>query len=100
NRCVIECELRRLRCSECGVHLETVQSARPDAHHTRDFEDVVAWLAQQRAKIPIAGLFRIGWDTVGKIVERVVADHFDHSRLEGPVAIGVNEISYRRGSGT
>jgi transposase len=96
HRCVIECCLRRLRCPDCGVHLEAVPWARPDAHHTRDFEDVVAWLAQQMAKTPIAGLLRIGWDTVGKIVERVVADHLDHRRLEGLIAIGVEEISYRR----
>lgn len=43
-RCVIECELRRLRCPDCGVHLEAVGWARPDAHHTRDFEDVTAKL--------------------------------------------------------
>jgi transposase len=97
NRCVIECELRRLECPDCGVHLEAVSWARPGAHHTRDLEDVVAWLAQQMAKTPIAGLLRIGWDTVGRIVERVVAEHLDESRLEGLVAIGVDEISYRRG---
>ena len=97
SRCVIECELRRLRCPDCGVHLEAVPWARPDSHHTRDFEDVVAWLAQQMAKTPIAGLLRIGWDTVGRIVERVVADHLDERRLEGLLAIGVDEISYRRG---
>ena len=97
NRCVIESELRRLRCPDCGVHLEAVPWARHGAHHTRDFEDVVAWLAQQMAKTPIAGLLRIGWDTVGKIVERVVADHLDDARLQGLVAVGVDEISYRRG---
>ena len=97
NRCVIECELRRLRCPDCGVHLEAVPWARPGSQHTRDLEDVVAWLAQQMAKTPIAGLLRIGWDTVGKIVARVVADHLDESRLAGLVAIGVDEISYRRG---
>jgi transposase len=96
SRCVIECELRRLRCSDCGVHLEAVPWARPGAHHTRDFEDVVAWLAQQMAKTPIAGFLQIAWDTVGRIVERVVADHLDERRLEGLVAIGVDEISYRR----
>jgi len=97
NRCVIECELRRLRCPDCGVHLEAVPWARPGSQHTRDLEDVVAWLAQQMAKTPIAGLLRIGWDTVGRIVARVVADHLDESRLAGLVAIGVDEISYRRG---
>ena len=96
SRCVIECELRRLRCRDCGVHLEAVPWARPGASHTRDFEDVVAWLAQQMAKTPIAGLLRIAWDTVGQIVQRVLAERLDEKRLEGLVAIGVDEISYRR----
>jgi transposase len=96
NRCVIECRLRRLRCPDCGVRYEAVPWARPGAHHTRDFEDVTAWLAQQMAKTPIAGMLRIAWDTVGRIVERVVADHLDERRLAGLVAIGCDEISYRR----
>jgi transposase len=97
-RCVIECELRLLRCPDCRVvRAEPVPWARPGAHHTRDFEDVIAWLAQQMAKTPIAKLMRIGWDTVATIVERVVAEHLDDSRLDGLVAIGCDEISYRRG---
>ena len=59
SRCIIESELRRLRCRDCRtVRLEPVPWARPGAAHTRDFEDVVAWLAQQMAKTPIAGLLR------------------------------------------
>src|SRR3954447_17152294 len=97
NRCIIECELRLLRCPTCGVRMKPVPWARPGAHHTRDFDDVVCWLAQQMAKTPIAGLLRIGWDTVGRIVARVVADRLDERRLVGLVAVGVDEISYRRG---
>jgi len=97
SRCVIECELRRLWCWDCGVRYEAVPWARADAPYTRDFEDVVAWLAQQMAKTPLAGLLRIAWDSVGRIVQRVVADHLDESRLSGLVAIGVDEISWRRG---
>jgi transposase len=96
SRCFIETELRRLRCPDCGVRLEPVPWARPDARHTRDFEDVVAWLAQQMAFTPITRLLRVGWRTIGQIVERVVADHLDDRRLEGLVTIGVDEISYRR----
>jgi transposase len=96
NRCVIECELRRLWCRSCGAQFEAVPWARPGSRYTRDFEDLVAWLAQQMAKTPIAGLLRIAWDTVGRIVERVVADRLDERRLEGLVCIGVDEISYRR----
>jgi transposase len=97
NRCMIECELRRLWCRSCGAQFEAVPWARAGSRYTRDFEDVVAWLAQQMAKTPIAGLLRIAWDTVGRIVARVTTDHLDERRLEGLVAIGVDEISYRRG---
>jgi transposase len=97
NRCIVECELRRVWCPDCGAQFEAVPWARSGSRYTRDFEDVVAWLAQQMAKTPIAGMLRIAWDSVGRIVERVVADQLDEARLSGLVAIGVDEISYRRG---
>lgn len=95
-RCFIECELRRVRCPDCGVRVEAVPFARPGARHTRDFEDVVAFLAQQMAKTPIARLLRIDWETVGRIVERVVQAKLDERRLKRLVAIGVDEVSWRR----
>ena len=97
NRCMLECELRRLRCPDCGVRYEAVRWARPGSPYTRDFEDVVAFLAQQMAKTPIRRLMRIAWDSVGDIVTRVVADHLSEARFYGLVLIGVDEISYRRG---
>jgi hypothetical protein len=36
---------------------------------------------------------RVGWRTVGEIIERVVADHLDGRRLEGLARIAVDEIS-------
>jgi transposase len=96
-RCFIEYELRRVRCPDCGVRVEAVPWARSRARHTRDFEDLVAFCAQQMAKDPICRLLRVGWDTVGAIVERVVADHLDADHLAGLVMIGVDELSYRRG---
>lgn len=49
------------------------------------------------AKAPIARLLRIAWDSVGRIVERVVRDHLDETRLTRLIAIGCDEISYRKG---
>jgi transposase len=40
-RWMLECELRRLRCPDCGVRYEAVRWARPGSPYTRDFEDVV-----------------------------------------------------------
>lgn len=94
----IEAEIRRLDCSVCGrVRTEDVPWARPAARHTRDFEDVVAWLVQRCDKTSVAALMRTSWATVARIVARVVVDHLDHSRLEGLRRIGVDEVSWRKG---
>lgn len=95
-RCHIEAEICRVRCPDCGVKVEDVPFARPGARHTRDFEDLAAFLAQQANKTVIAKLLRIDWATVGRIVERVVADHLDTERLAGLVMIGVDEVSWRK----
>jgi transposase len=94
SRCHIECLLRRLYCPGCGDVYERVPWARAGSPYTRDFEDVVAFLAQQMAKMPITRLMRIGWRSVGKILSRVVADKLDRGRLDGLVMIGVDEVSY------
>lgn len=95
-RCFIEAELRRVRCPDCGVRVEAVPWARAAARHTRDFEDVIAFLAQQMAKTPLAAPMRVSWETVGRIVERVVVDHLDSERLRDLVMVGVDEVSYRK----
>ena len=91
-------EIRRLSCRRCGrVRTEDVPWARPGARFTRDFEDVVAWLAQRMDKTAITRLLRTTWETVAGIVVRVVADQLDQTRLEEVYRIGVDEVSYREG---
>lgn len=91
-------QIRRLACRTCGrVVTEVVPWARPGARHTRDFEDVVAWLAQRMDKTSVARLLGCSWEAVARIVIRVVADHINDTRLDGLYRIGVDEISYRKG---
>ena len=74
--------------------------ARPGARFTRDFEDVVAWLAQRMDKTAITRLLRCSWEAVASIVARVVADQLDEARLgtwSEVYRIGVDEVSYRKG---
>jgi transposase len=94
SRCEIACLLRRLYCPGCGDVYEAVPWARAGSPYTRDFEDVVAFLAQQMAKTPLVRLMRIGWRSVGNILARVVADKLDRGRLDGLVMIGCDEVSY------
>jgi transposase len=97
NKLFLEAEVRRLTCRRCGVRTEDVPWARPRARHTRDFEDVVTWLAQRTDKTAVARLLRCSWRAVDDIVTRVVADHLDARRLDDLYRIGVDEISWRRG---
>ena len=93
-RCVIECRLRRLYCPGCGDLPEQVEWARGGARYTRDFDDLVAFLAQQMSQTQVTRLMRIGWETVGKIVTRVVAEKLPAGRLDGLELIGVDEVNY------
>ena len=98
SKLVLRAEIRRLHCRRCDrVRTEAVDWARPAARHTRDFEDVVAWLAQHTDKTTITKLLRTSWETVAGIVGRVVAEHLDTRRLEGLYRIGVDEVSWRKG---
>jgi len=93
-RCVIESRLRRLYCPGCGDLPEHVEWARGGARYTRDFDDLTAWLAQQMNQTQVTRLMRIGWETVGNILARVVAEKLPSGRLNGLALIGVDEVSY------
>ena len=95
-RCVIECRLRQaaLHRAEAILHTSACRGPRPGSQHTRDFEDLTAWLAQQMSQTQVTRLMRIGWETVGNILERVVAEKLPAGRLDGLELLGVDEVSY------
>lgn len=92
----VRARLRRLRCPDHGVVVEGVPFARPGAHLSADFDDLLAWLATRMDKTAVARLCRVSWRTVGRACERVVATQLDPGRLDGLLRIGVDEISWRR----
>src|SRR5574341_555970 len=65
--------LRRVDCRRCGVMAELVPWAEPWSWFTRDFEDAVALLAQKVDKTTLRDLMQVAWQTVGNIIERVMA---------------------------
>jgi transposase len=92
----LRAQLRRLECPQHGVRVEGVPFARHRCGFTRDFEQLVAWLATRTDKTTITRLVRIDWDTVGRIITRVCADELDPDRLENLFEIGVDEVSWKR----
>jgi transposase len=95
-RIILEYAPRRVECSACGVHVEKVPWVRADSRFTRPFEEMTAYLAQITNKTEVSRMMGIAWRTVGKIIERVVADKLDAKRLENLRRIGVDEFSYRK----
>jgi transposase len=95
-RLEVRARLRRLDCPTHGVRTEGVPFARSRSRFTRDFEDLVGFLATTADKTTICRLVRIDWDTVGRILTRVMDDRLDPNRLESLFEIGVDEVSWRK----
>jgi transposase len=94
----LEAEIRRLACRPCSrVVTEQVPWARHDARHSRDLQDVIAWLAQRCDKETVRRLLRVSWAAVRNAVTMVVTEQLDDARLDELYRIGVDEISYRKG---
>jgi transposase len=95
-RLEVRAGLRRVCCPEHGVRTEAVPFARAGSRFTRDFEDLVGWLATTMDKTALCRLVRIDWDTVGRIIERVMATELDPKRLDQLFCVGVDEV-WRKG---
>ena len=89
-------DTRRVDCPDCGVKVEQLPWAETSSWFTRPFEDHVGYVAQRCDKTTVGATMRIAWETVGAIIQRVVARHRDRDLLDGLTHIGVDELSYRR----
>jgi transposase len=96
-RLEVHARLRRLRCPEHGVHVEGVPFARDGARFTRDFENLVAWLATKTDKTATCRLVRIDWQTIGRIIERVGEELIDEDRLSDLFEVSIDEVAWRKG---
>ncbi len=86
----------RVSCRRCGVRVEKVSWASHRSRFTYDFEEMSAYLAQITDRTQVSRLMGISWETVGSIIERVIARRLDPDRLSGLRRIGVDEFSYRK----
>ncbi len=87
---------RRVECPRCGIRTEQVPWAAHNSRFTRDFEELVAYLAQVTDKTHVSKLMGISWKAVDAIIGRVVERRLDPGRLDGLAFIGVDEFSYRK----
>jgi transposase len=89
---------RRVNCPKDGVVAERVPWCdTTTSRFTTRFEDAVGFLVQRCDKTSVQEMFGIAWVTVGAIAERVVDRHGPEDPLDGLTAIGIDELSYRKG---
>ncbi|MGH2689852.1 MAG: ISL3 family transposase [Actinomycetota bacterium] len=96
-RLEVRAGLRRIACPTHGVRTEGVPFARAGSDFTIDIEDLVGYLATTMDKTAVCRLVRIDWDTVGRIIERVMVTGLDPARLDDLFEIGVDEVAWRKG---
>ena len=96
-RLEVHARLRRLVCPQHGALVEGVPFARDGARFTRDFENLVAWLATKTDKTATCRLTRIDWRTIGRVIERVGCELIDGDRLTGLFEISIDEVAWRKG---
>jgi transposase len=96
-RLEVRCRLRRLICPEHGALVEGVPFARDGARFTRDFDDLIAWLATKTDKTATCRLTRIDWHTVGRVIKRVADEQLDGDRLQGLFEVSIDEVAWRKG---
>jgi transposase len=96
-RLQVHARLRRLRCPEHGALVEGVPFARDGARFTRDFENLIAWLASKTDKTATCRLTRIDWQTIGRVIERLGCELIDGDRLSDLFEISIDEVAWRKG---
>jgi transposase len=96
-RLEVRCRLRRMRCPVHGALVEGVPFARDGARFTRDFDDLVAWLATKTDRTATCRLVRIDWETVGRIIKRVGDELLPADRLTDLFDVSIDEVAWRKG---
>lgn len=97
-RCAVQLlyEPWRVNCPRCGILVEKAPWAAHRSRFTYEFEEMAAYLAQVTDRTQVVAMMGIAWQTVGSIVERVVARCLDSQRLSDLRRIGIDEFSYRK----
>lgn len=96
-RLYLEMARWRVDCEGCGVLAEELSWGPSNSRFTYAFEDQVTWLAQRCDKTAVSVLMGIAWRTVGDILERAVGRHREPVDWTQVRAIGIDELSYRKG---
>jgi len=88
---------RRGKCPRCGVRVEDFPWAEPWARVTTALSNAVAVLARELSWKGTAREYGLNWKSVATIVKRAVQYGLKHRKRPPVHAIGIDEVSRRKG---
>jgi transposase len=89
--------MRRVNCPKCGVVTEMVPWSTGKSPTTYAFTWFLASWAKVLSWTETARRFRTSWDSVFRAVKHAVHWGLEHRSLDGIRAIGVDELSWKKG---
>src|SRR5271155_4807412 len=97
-RIVLELEVRRLDCRRCGtVKRERLDFLADNPHFTKRFAFYVGRRCAQASIRDVAKELKLDWDTVKTLEMQYMRAQLQRAGTPGPKAIGIDEISIRKG---
>ena len=97
-RIVLELEVRRIACRACAsVKRERLDFLADNPHFTKRFAFYVGRRCRQAAIRDVAKELRLDWETVKSLEMQYMRAQIDRAGAPGPRAIGIDEISIRKG---
>ena len=88
---------RRVECTRCGVRVEDFPWAEPWARVTTALSNAVAVLARELSWKGTAREYGLNWKSVATIVKRAVQYGLKHRKRPPVHAMGIEEVSRRKG---
>ena len=97
-RVYLEFEVRRVQCKRCGrVKREQLDFLADNPFYTKRFAYYVGRRCRSGTIKDIAEELKLDWDTVKVLEKQYMAAHLAKAGKPGPKAIGIDEISIKRG---
>lgn len=97
-RVYLDIEVRRLRCTVCAkVKTERIEFLADNRFYTRRFAWHIGRRCRQSSVRDVAREFKLDWQTVKALDKQYMAEQLKRAGMPGPKAIGIDEISIRKG---
>ena len=97
-RIYLEIEVRRVLCRSCGkVKTERLEFLADNPFYTKRFAHYVGRRCRQATIKDIASELKLDWDTVKTLEKQYMREQLARAGMPGPKAIGIDEISIRKG---